>query len=104
MPTVAKGILLPSAAVPDPDPVTKEQDPPAPLGTIVSGGKRVNKYVALPTCCGIAGPLELPPMNTVTPPLPVPWTSAPRPAAGAAAVVAAKPRLTPSHTSKARNR
>jgi hypothetical protein len=54
--------------------------------------ERFKKYVALPTYCGIAGPLEDTPAKLADP-LPVPWTSQFRPAGGAAVAVAAKAKL-----------
>jgi len=58
-----------------------------------TGGRKFTEYMPLPMYCDIAGPLEPPPVSKFTPPLPVPWTSQFRPAAGAAMVLAAKARL-----------
>src|SRR2546426_7364924 len=92
MPTVAKLIVSPLAAVTEPDPVTTSQAPPAPVLEKKTGERRFTEYVPLPMYCDIAGPLE-PPPSKFTPPLPVPWTSQFSPAAGAAMVLAAKARL-----------
>src|SRR5213076_1666010 len=92
MPTVAKEIVSPLAAVTEPEPVTTSQTPPAPLLEIKTGGRRFTEYMPLPMYCDIAGPLELPPVSKFTPPLPVPWTSQFRPAAGAAIVLRSEER------------
>src|SRR5437016_14670957 len=106
MPTVAKVIVSPLAAVTEPDPVTTSQTPPAtppaPLLERKTGGRRFTEYMPLPMYCDIAGPLELPPVSKFTPPLPVPWTSQFSPAAGAAIVLAAKPRPSASTSRRAR--
>src|SRR2546428_3948788 len=88
-------------------PVAMEHKPaptptPLPLVLKICGLERVTRYVALPTCWGIAGPLDDPPVDTVTDPLPVPWTSQFSPAAGAAIVLAAKPRPSASTSRRAR--
>src|SRR5712691_11745761 len=103
VPTVSKRIVLPSAAVTEPEPVMNSQNPPAPLVPPIPGTEeKVKEYVAFPTCWGIAGPPEDPPAVKLTNPLPVPWTSQFSPAAGAAIALAATPRLSASTSSRAR--
>src|SRR5437773_11798582 len=98
VPTVAKLIVLPSAAVTEPVPVMNSHAPPTPFVPTVPGIERLKEYVAFPTCWGIAGPLEDTPVKLADP-LPVPWTSQFSPAAGAAIALAAKPRPSASASS-----
>src|SRR2546425_1174419 len=76
------------------------QSPRTPLLPINPGLERLKEYVALPMCWGIAGPLEDPAVKLADP-LPVPWTSQFRPAAGAAPVLAAKARPTATTSRRA---
>src|SRR6267143_379012 len=100
VPTVAKLIVPPSAAVTEPVPVMNSHAPPTPFDPTVPGIERLKEYVAFPTCWGIAGPLEDTPVKLADPP-PVPWTSQFSPAAGAAIVLAAKPKPSASTTRRA---
>src|SRR5205807_10095925 len=95
VPTVAKLIIAPSAAVTEPEPLMTSHLPPAPLGPVVPGIERLKEYVASPTNWGIAGPLEDTAVKLADP-LPVPWTCQLSPAAGAAVALAATPRLSAS--------
>src|SRR5712664_393211 len=101
VPTVAKLIVLPSAAVIEPEPVMNSHTPPTPLTPDTPGIERLKEYVAFPTCWGIAGPLEDTPVKLADP-LPVPWTSQFSPAAGTAIALAATPRPSASTSRKAR--
>src|SRR5437899_2747943 len=67
VPTVAKLIVLPSAAVTEPIPVMNSHAPPTPFVPTVPGTERLKEYVAFPTCWGIAGPLVDTPVKLADP-------------------------------------